>query len=177
MAATPEHAARVLGLDLKATLEDVRRMRRAMAMKYHPDCSDNSERATRHMARINDATETLISYLKQQSSGKSQRRSPDYPDFAAQARTNRTGTQDRRSSASTATPPMAERRSRDDHCTGRRQSDVVVVSRPVEASGLSKADHALAQLAAKSYRSVLDRIGSRAAGPVVDQTALAFPAG
>ena len=60
---TPKHAARVLGLDEETTLADVKRVRREMAMKYHPDQSEDQERATRHMARINAAADTLIAHL------------------------------------------------------------------------------------------------------------------
>ncbi len=46
MAAMTRHAARVLGLSLGATLEDVRCASRKMASKYHPDSCVDKEQAT-----------------------------------------------------------------------------------------------------------------------------------
>ena len=82
MAATPEHAARVLGLSLGASLHDVRRVRRKMALKYHPDRCHDKEQATRHMARINAAADTLTAHIRKRVRPQAKGKSPNYTDFS-----------------------------------------------------------------------------------------------
>lgn len=63
MTQTPRQAARVLGLLEKPTLKSVKKARRELAIRYHPDRCEDRETANRHMARINAAADTLISQL------------------------------------------------------------------------------------------------------------------
>lgn len=67
MGTTSAHAARVLDLFGEVTHENVQRARHELAMKYHPDRFRDTEGATRHMVRINAATDTLIADLKVQA--------------------------------------------------------------------------------------------------------------
>ncbi|MEM9578639.1 MAG: DnaJ domain-containing protein [Pseudomonadota bacterium] len=167
MAATPEHAARVLGLDDQATLEEIRDVRRALALKYHPDCSDDLERSTRHMARINAAADFLIAHLK--GLGAKPKR-PAYKDFSNQYKARRqraeakTSSQARKENASSRGEASAKN-------TRARQSMTVTAPEPQ----MPPQDRELIQFAVKSYRRVLDQIAKADSGPTVDVRALAEP--
>lgn len=83
MAATPKHAARVLGLSLDATIQDIRRVRRKMALRYHPDRCADKEQATRHMARINAAADKLSAHIQKRPGSDTSGKSPRPDNFSA----------------------------------------------------------------------------------------------
>ena len=165
MAQTPEHAARVLGLIGEPTLKEVKRVRRELALKYHPDRCAQSEQASRHMARINSAADTLTAYLKSKThtepqKPKAQTRAPQEEPRAP--RTGRTSTKDSRPE------PKQTRRSH---------------SRAVQTEARSeqercdwKTEQVLAQRASSSYRNILSRIGKPVLQPRVDLHILRFEA-
>ncbi len=166
MAATPEHAARVLGLSLDATLEDVRRVRRKMALKYHPDRSADTERSTRHMARINAAADTLIAFLKSKPSPRSaETRRSDEQRASEQAGKSRRSTgearQDPRQQSKASHRPRTER-----PAGAERKQE----SRPLR----SKAELARIFRATESYAHVLERIGGQCRTPGVDVRVMSF---
>ena len=167
MAETPEHAARVLGLDVSASMEEVRRARRALAKKYHPDRHPDATTASRHMARVNAATDTLIDYIIGRAKHTANGRRPEYKDFA-QSRTTQSENRSRPDSAqdakATAADPQAKRPSPD------RAPRHMMVSAPVAA----ERDNDLIRLAARSYRTVLQQIAQPNAAPTVDARALRF---
>ncbi len=174
MAATPEHAARVLGLDDHATLEDVRDVRRALALKYHPDCSDDLERSTRHMARINAAADLLIAHLK--GLGAKAKR-PSYKDLSSQykdgqaARAAHCGAQKAKPSSET----HEEKTSSRGEARSERPSAQGSMTIAAQCPKMPPKDRELIQFAIKSYQLVLDQIGKSETGPKVDATALAYP--
>ncbi|MEM6577332.1 MAG: J domain-containing protein [Pseudomonadota bacterium] len=168
MAQSAEHAARVLGLVGDPTLEGVRRARKAMALKYHPDRCGDTEKATRHMARINAAADALIAHLKsgpQAQSGKSQerRQAPGTERRKASAR-NRTSD---RGTARTAKPKAK---------TKRQPASRSVRTEPLSdaARRAWKTERALAEKATASYQNVLSRIGRSKARKGVDLQILRF---
>lgn len=158
MAATPEHAARVLGLGLDASLEDIRRVRRKMALKYHPDRCHDKELATRHMGRINAAVDTLTAYIKSRAKAQQARKSR-----RAAGATSR-----KQAPASSARPEKTKTTSR------TRQSDVEAGFEPEKPKPASRAEIALVRFASDSYTSVLERIGRRDTGPRIDVSILSF---
>lgn len=180
MALTPEHAARVLGLDDNATLEDVRQVRRAMAFKNHPDCSSDIDRSTRHMARINAAADTLAAHIKALGKVTTGMKRPKYSDFTAHQKANQRAQYQK----ATATRSETRRQSPSENPRYKPRawaSDTVVVSaKPLAAdqqvNRLSVADRNPICLAAQSYRAVLIQIGVPDAEPTIDTTALAFSA-
>ena len=145
MAATPKHAARLLGLDLDASLADVKRARRKMALRYHPDRCADKEQATRHMARINAAADRLIAFIKERSNTSEDSKSSRTAD--AQASEARSNAQNR----------------------AQRSNERAETRKPS-----SRADEALARFASASYASVLDRIGTRQAAPTIDISILGY---
>lgn len=171
MAATPEHAARVLGLDDRATLEDVRRVRRALARKYHPDRAADQARASRHMARINAAVDTLVAHLKEHPTRSEQTQREER--FAAK---RKAASETFRAAAAKAAQQAREgRQERAGASSSQRRSTRSTAQRPsATIQPLSSDERALAQSAASSYRSVLDRIGKIAASPTVDMKVMCF---
>ncbi|WP_371226639.1 J domain-containing protein [Roseovarius sp. 2305UL8-3] len=168
MQSTPQHAARVLGLSLEATLEDVRAVRRKMALKYHPDCADDQEQATRHMARINAAADTLTAYLMNKSAFQ-----------AKAARARRTASQQARPSARR---PEATKRKPAEKTSHNAEAPKVEKVKPAtdpvqkyaQSDAAWKAERALARFATESYSRVLQGIGRAEARPTVDVTVLSF---
>lgn len=161
MAQTPEHAARVLGLVGTPTLEEVKRVRREMALKYHPDRCAEQEKATRHMARINAAADTLIAYLQTKPETEPQ-----------QARRQRRAT---RARPDASAKHHSTKQTRQNTKRARCPENVVpaeVDSR--EERPACKAQSILAERAAASYRTVLDRIGKQKLRPSVDIQILQF---
>lgn len=148
---TPKHAARVLGLDEETTLSEVRRVRRKMAMKYHPDQSDDQERATRHMARINAAADALIAHLQKPS-----------PKRSTQA------------AKPTGARPTARNAARPTRHTDM-QAHVMEAAKHTRTAPLSEEECALSRMAAASYKSVLDKVSRPQATPAVDATAMPYP--
>ncbi|ODS39030.1 MAG: hypothetical protein A7316_00715 [Candidatus Altiarchaeales archaeon WOR_SM1_86-2] len=60
-----EEARKILGLEEKATLREIKNAYRKKAKKYHPDSSPGSkEECEEVMKKVNDAYETLINYCK-----------------------------------------------------------------------------------------------------------------
>jgi len=168
MQSTPQHAARVLGLNLEASIDDVRRVRRKMALKYHPDCSDDQERATRHMARINAAADTLSTYLKDAAA---------FNTNAACTRRNATK-QARRREAPKSKP--AEKTSETNEpkaeTVQRKPEQSAAVQRQLSSDKAWKAERALARYATESYSKVLNGIGRAETCPTVDVKVLSFAA-
>ena len=174
MAATPEHAARVLGLSLDATLDDVRRVRRKMALKYHPDRSTDQARSTRHMARINAAADTLIAFLKKREAVRPQRGHGTAGGHSAHkgaggstARSKRNKTKTERQH--TGAHPRQQEPRRD---TNRQAAHAP--GGPTKARVRSKAELARVFLATQSYGKVLSRIGGQSEGPRVDLRVMSF---
>ncbi|WP_299678133.1 J domain-containing protein [uncultured Roseobacter sp.] len=176
MAATPEHAARVLGLTVDATLEEVRLARRSLALKYHPDRCTDMDRASRHMARINAAVDTLVAHIRLQTKAKSKvTRQPDWESVRrAKAAENiaRARETARRAKASAAEADAAQ--------TVHRERSKTSVTHPTafasDADEFPRAELALIRLAAASYRTVLERISGTQPEPKIDVTVLAYPA-
>ena len=162
MIATSLQAARVLDIGDEATLEDVQRARRALALKYHPDRSDDPERATRHMARINVAADTLIGHLKKHATPEPK---PKTEPFSTGSKTSP------RKSGLPISVPRTTRHTARLHVQERAPHSVKSRNR---ASAPSEADLALGRLASASYRDVLDRIARAKAGSTVDIRTLNF---
>ncbi len=166
MAATPEHAARVLGLDDNATLADVRRVRKEMALKYHPDRCADQEMSTRHMARINAAADTLTDHLKKQGTR------PNNPDFAkrhrAEQSSERTSAQHQTCGATSEGPEETNRKSTTQDTTGDR------VSPSARRKAKTGTDSRLIRFAADSYAMARARIGKPNRAPTVDVRVLSF---
>ena len=166
MAATPEHAARVLGLDEHATLEDVRRVRKEMALKYHPDRCSDQEMSTRHMARINAAADTLTAHLKKQGTRQ------NTPDFAQRRRagqsTGRTRANDQTCSTRTKGAEKPNRTS----ATQDRTADRARPSTRTETE--PSIDNKLIRFAADSYAMARARIGTPNRTPTVDVRVMSF---
>lgn len=174
MAHTPEHAARVLGLMTAPTLEDVKRARRDMALKYHPDRCKDAALATRHMARINAAADVLIAHLKQKRSTSKPDHRPDHTPFRAEAKTadaeTRTDETHRRSADCSAEARKPERPG-----NAYKQSRNVTVDSLTEAARRSwNIERALARSAVRSYRATLTRIGPRKTKDRLDLHILKF---
>lgn len=180
MAATPEHAARVLGLSVDATLEEVRVVRRALAMKYHPDCTQNPERASRHMARINAAVDTLVAHIKLRRVLRSQRSKAAKQQARARTRAAQRPASDGRVNAKPGAGQQETRARRE-----TKRSREQVRSKPVDATparatlcvkDTAGPDVTLIRLAAASYRKVLEQISQIETAPTVDVMALSYPA-
>ncbi|MCV3274125.1 J domain-containing protein [Roseobacter sinensis] len=174
MAATPEHAARVLGLTVDATLEDVRIVRRELALKYHPDRGGDPQRTSRHMARINAAVDTLVAHIKEGQLRRARRQMATEQAFARRRwRVQRAKWAELQAKSRKARRTAESKGAGTDHNGEARPQaptpDTAQMIRP------TKANLALIRLAAASYRSVLDAIGTIDAGPTVDVTALAYP--
>ena len=174
MAATPEHAARVLGLDDNATLKDVRRVRREMALKYHPDRSHDQERATRHMARINAAADTLTAHLKKQAAPASKAKRPEGPDFSARSKPEQSTPRPDPSNRKATSSKTGVHKGKPDPARTPRPAVREPVARARVSSAKEHADLALIRFASESYRKVLNRISQIDTGPRVDVTALSF---
>lgn len=170
MAATPEHAARVLGLDLRASAEDVRRVRRELAMKYHPDCNPDAKTSTRRMARVNAAADTLTSHILGKSKKAAKTRRPDYTDFANQRKANAP----KADTTQTSDKTTAEPKTAQEPVTAPVQSSASLVCVAPAGSARSSGDNELIRMAARSYRTVLQQISKTNAGPTVDARALRF---
>lgn len=170
MAATPEHAARVLGLDDQATLEDVRRVRKKLALKYHPDRAADQERATRHMARINAAADTLTAHLRKRARPAAKK--PGFADFRARRQPQNAYTDGGapRDGAASQTKPEREtpRTTKAD-----RQKRSTRKTTNTTASDY-RAERSRVRVATTSYASVLSGIGPRHAGPRIDIRVLGF---
>ncbi|MDW3180733.1 J domain-containing protein [Roseobacter sp.] len=180
MSATPEHAARVLGLTDEATLADVRRVRRALALKYHPDRSSDPVRSSRHMARINAAADTLIAHLRDQAPKKPDAECRERQEFAQRNTARRaSGTgQTSRKSGDRAKAAAGDKASRTDKNGARPESKTTahVMTAQPSARKTSPAESLLIRLATSSYRTVLDRIGTVAPAPTIDTRVLCYPA-
>lgn len=172
MAQSPEHAARVLGLIGEPTLDEVKRARRNMALRYHPDQCADKEQATRHMARINAAADTLTAYLKSRAQPKAQpnTQKTQYRSHRAEAEPKETSAHNSskaKEDASAAKTRQRKPRNQDAHAV-----NVKTASDAVRRAW--KADRALARRAAHSYQSVLSRIGKGHMRPAVDVQILRF---
>ncbi|MEM6480481.1 MAG: DnaJ domain-containing protein [Pseudomonadota bacterium] len=168
MAQSPEHAARVLGLIGEPTLEEVKRARRELAMKYHPDRSDDTGRATRRMARVNAAADTLTVYLKGKSAPQSDKQA-SREQSADNTRTSERSEhfEQKRQTAEAPKPKPKQSRQRAARSVGTKTvSDT--------ARRAWKSERALAARAAASYRAVLDGIGRSAPRARVDFHILQF---
>lgn len=174
MAATPEHAARVLGLSLGASLDDVRSVRRKMALKYHPDRSPDQARSTRHMARINAAADTLIAHIKNHRSRKPKAPRADHPDGATHKRAEQSSTRSEAPKRK-ASPPRDEadtsKRAGRPHGHGQ---DICVAGKSEQPNKASRADIALIRFASTSYTNALDRIGRKENRSTIDMCILSF---
>jgi curved DNA-binding protein CbpA len=172
MAATPEHAARVLDVSVTATLKEVHEARREMAFRFHPDCSDDAERANRHMARINAAADTLIAHIKNRASASGKR--PEYRDFAGEnerRKAPRSTKSDRKAASTSVAVPAPVDRSADRRCM------TTAVETPCAArpeSGTSRSDRDLLRFATQAYTTVLGQIGGRGHQPTVDCKVMQF---
>ncbi|WP_282128827.1 J domain-containing protein [Roseobacter litoralis] len=174
MAATPEHAARVLGLDETASMDDVRRARREFAMKYHPDRRPDVTTSSRHMARVNAAADTLIAHIRDKAKLASKARQPQYTDFS-NSRASKPKNRGRTVNAqgSTAAKPDLQT----NISSTERGSRTVALRQPLAAPLVperSGRDNDLIRLAARSYRTVLQQITQPDRGPTVDARALRF---
>ncbi len=179
MSATPEHAARVLGMTDEATLADVRRVRRELAFKYHPDRSSDPARSSRHMARINAAADTLIAHLRGQAPKPSKPERPEGHGFSdrkttrqasAKCKTSNT-TSDRTKTDPDRTTSRPENNAAD---PGKEHAAHAMTAQPHNGKR-SPADTTLIRLAAASYRNVLERIGTVAPAPTIDMKVLCYP--
>lgn len=180
MSATPEHAARVLGLTDEATLADVRRVRRELAFKYHPDRSSDPARSSRHMARINAAADTLIAHLRDQAPKRPASEHRERRDFSERnaARHASASRETSRNSKDRAKAATGGRTSYSDNKATCREKEATARGITVQptAPKQSPADSLLIRLAAASYRTVLDRIGTVAPAPTIDRRVLCYPA-
>lgn len=160
MAQTPEHAARVLGLIGEISLDAVKQARRDMALQYHPDRCGNSARASRRMARVNAAADTLIAALEnQQKVSAPETEAPSTADTADRA------------AAKSRTASAKKRRS-----MGSRQRGQAARAKTAAdaARGAWTAERALAKRAKASYRKALGGIGKTGATGRVDMQILRF---
>jgi len=171
MAQTPEHAARVLGLIGRYSIDDVKRARREMALKYHPDLCSDAELATRHMARVNAAVDTLMAHLASKTqaapkrSGQTRRRAR-----ASESRTERNRAQSTASKAD-ATGPTRAKPTKEP----ARGANTVQSNSASDAERRAwKAERALAERASASYRTILDRIGKQQRRHGIDLQILKF---
>lgn len=160
MAASPEHAARILGLSLEASLEEVKRVRRKLALKYHPDRCADKEQATRHMGRINAAADTLTSHIKKHSKSNATRKASCHAEFSARQHANQ----------SKARPKEHELHTRShapkQGCEATRKTKSIKTT--------SRAESALIRFATASYASVLESIGTKQRGPTIDVNIMSF---
>jgi len=165
MAATPQHAARVLGLDLAASLEDVCRMRRALARKYHPDQSSDQERATRHMARINAAVDTLTRYIQDKATAETKRRNRRAEEMRNAKRSKERAARDRAAQDRAAQERAAQERAAQNKAQAAEAKRPRQAARAAPASEpcLSHAEQAAVRFAAHAYSKCLKDIG-RSAG-------------
>lgn len=174
MAATPKHAARVLGLDDDASLEDVRRARRVLAKKYHPDCSPDVSKSNVHMARVNTAADTLIAHLLGKANQASKARQPSYKDFS-NSRAAKPKNHGQSEKAQGPRRTSANAQASTSSCgRGARPMEVRETLAPALVSERSTRDNDLIRLASKSYRTVLRQIAQPDEGPTVDARALRF---
>ncbi|MEM7075272.1 MAG: J domain-containing protein [Pseudomonadota bacterium] len=182
MALTPEHAARVLGLVGQISLDDVKHARRELTLKYHPDRCRNASRATRHMARINAAVDTLIAHLRTRQVPPSC--GPE-PDAAADttAETTADAARDRAHHKTDTMTGQRENAGRRDppgpfasRCTPRPEARDTRRKARAEGTGAAGGVHrGAAKMAATSYRATLDRIGRQTPRASVDVQVLKFP--
>lgn len=152
MAASPKHAARVLGLTGDVTLDDVKRVRRKMALKYHPDRCADVVQATRHMARINAAADTLIAFLKNKPQPQAKRPRPDF----TKAKTR-------------ATSARAEPKRQQPKPESTREEP-----RSQASEAAFQAQRKLVETAAKSYQQVLNQIGQQSIRRSIDLKIMRF---
>ncbi|ABG30817.1 molecular chaperone DnaJ [Roseobacter denitrificans] len=174
MAATPEHAARVLGLDVWASMEDVRRARRELAMKYHPDRHSDVTTSNRHMARVNAAADTLIAYISGKSKPGVKTRRPNYTDFSNTCKTETENSkQTSKTHGATAQNPHAQT---DTRAVARGTGGTAVneCMAPALVSEHSARDNELIRAAARSYQTVLQQISQPDRLRSVDARALRF---
>jgi len=178
MVTTSVHAARVLDIGDEATLEDVRRARRELAMKYHPDRTVDTDRSTRHMARINAATDTLIAHLKNPVTSKPASVRTDRPDFCADKKTEQSSTGPRVSSHNSVSPNCAAhtpKHTAEGQARSHNQERTAQANKRLKRAGVpSGAELALVRLASASYREVLDQIFRADCGSTVDIRTLSF---
>lgn len=176
MITTSAHAARVLDLSDEATLEDVQYVRRQLARKYHPDCSNDQERATRHMARINVAADTLTVHINSQAANISE---PVRRDRASSSARSKAGQASSHSTASRRQPASAPPQARtapdmDPHTRGGNARLHVQERAPQTVKSRTRlvtpaaVDIASVRLASTSYRNMLDWVGGVDTGPTVD---------
>ncbi len=163
MAATPEHAARVLGLTIDANLQDIRRVRRDLALKYHPDRCRNSIVAARHMARINAAVDTLVAHINARAKREASRmywgdRAADFCKAVWSA-----SAAPQSNAKPSQTEPPSPSREHAAEMAGFAESQAEW-THPV----VSQADKELVRFAADSYRSALDRISQIDVSPTID---------
>ena len=157
MAASPKHAARVLGLTGDVTLEDVKRVRRKMALKYHPDRCHDVDTATRHMSRINAAADTLIAFLKNKPKPSFRKPQPEpTKPRARQAETTKMDTP----------PPKTEKRA--------EQPKPSRTAPSVQPIKIDAAQRKLVERAAKSYQQVLSQIGQQSMRRSIDLKIMRF---
>ncbi|MEM9582600.1 MAG: J domain-containing protein [Pseudomonadota bacterium] len=170
MAGTVDHAARVLGLEVEATASEIRRVRRELALKYHPDVTTDQARATRHMARINAAADTLLAHLNAASATGRQPRYEDFSSVRPRARKARpTGAG--RAQAATQQSACHTQKAAPETARSKASHSVVQPShKPAHAT--AKAN--LMRFASSSYAKVLDQIGNATAGPNIDVRVLKF---
>lgn len=175
MAATPQHAARVLGLDLDATLDDVRRVRRRMALKYHPDRASDTAQANRHMARINAAADTLIAHIEKRPAERARQAARRDARAGNARRARRAAGRETRQEArrETGAQDQGQNRTQDREAAGGAQVPPSAPGRGTSRTGRrTAAEQAMMRRAAASYRNVLERIGGRDAGAPVNATVL-----
>lgn len=55
-------AARVLGLEERASLEEIRKAYRRLSKRYHPDLAEDPETAGRRMHELTEAYRVLLGY-------------------------------------------------------------------------------------------------------------------
>jgi curved DNA-binding protein CbpA len=168
MAATPEHAARILNLSLKASLEDVKLVRRKMALKHHPDCSRNQEQSTRRMARINAAADTLNAHIKKQTGSTPKMKRPNSTDFSARHKARRSSTRSEEPNQKPSPKKDGANRSNHEDRPHAQAQETHVAAKPERPIKASRADIALIRFASNSYASALKGIGRKEFGPKID---------
>ncbi|MEM6939096.1 MAG: J domain-containing protein [Pseudomonadota bacterium] len=163
MAATPEHAARVLGLDVKTTLSEIKRARREMAFKYHPDRTDDFQRASRHMARINAAADTLTAHVLDEAGRLRQRKRNRYADFSHLHRNpGKAQAPEQKEAPKTASARDANAAQKDTQTVEQPALRKRVRPKRLDQMAL------LAQFASAAYAQTLAHIGVAVADPVID---------
>lgn len=170
MAATPKHAGRVLGLDETASVDDVRRVRKAMAFAYHPDRSADQVRATRHMARLNAAADTLIAHIKSKKLPVKNGKRPHFPEFSRPHPTNTSGTAHKPSPKRAPAPKPAPPKNHPLVPATTRNVAVHVTDQKTT----SQLENDLVQFASASYVKVLGEIGSNNSEPKLNVRVLKF---